>query len=92
MPRTYPKPRDTVTPPMVTIRAFREHAGLTLDELAARIRAQGYPISKPGLGNIETGKRGPSQDFLVAWSAALGVNETPRTVDRDARASARCVA
>jgi transcriptional regulator with XRE-family HTH domain len=73
---------------VVSIRAFREVAGLTLDQLARRIADQGYPITKAGLGNIETGTRGPSQEFLEAWARTFAITETPRTIDRAPRAAA----
>jgi transcriptional regulator with XRE-family HTH domain len=92
------KSRKAVTPPVATIRAFREFAGLSLDDVARRITDEGYPISKAGLGNIETGTRGPSQEFLEAWQRAFDtlartlhagkVTEQPRVIDRVARAAA----
>jgi len=82
------KPRKPVQPPMVSIRAVRELTDLTLEVLARRITAEGYPITKAGLGNIETGTRGPSQEFLEAWARAIGTTETPITVDRTPRAAA----
>jgi len=92
------KPRKVVEPPVATIRDFREFAGITLDDLARRITAVGYPITKAGLGNIETGVRGPSHEFLDAWRDAMNelagslgtgrVERAPRVLDRPARAAA----
>lgn len=82
------KYRAAVTPPVISIRAFREFAGLSLEAAARRITDQGYPITKAGLGNIETGTRGPSQEFLEAWARTFGIVETPRTIDREPRAAA----
>jgi transcriptional regulator with XRE-family HTH domain len=91
--------RKAVTPPLFTIRAMREFAGLALDDLARRITTAGYPITKSGLGNIETGVRGPSAEFLEALTLALNdyaaahtggrVTEVARTIDRDPRAARR---
>ncbi len=83
-----PKVRKAVHPPVISLRAGREIAGLTLDAAARRITEAGYPITKAGLGNIETGVRGPSFEFLQAWGRAMGISETPTTIDRPARAAA----
>lgn len=83
-----PKPRKPVRPPVISLRAGREIAGLTLDGLAKRISSEGFPITKAGLGNIETGTRGPSQEFLEAWARALGISEVPMPLDREPRAAA----
>lgn len=60
-------------PPQVSLRVFREHAGLTLDELVAAIAEQGVQVSRPGLNNAELGYRGVSETVLVAWARALGI-------------------
>jgi len=93
------KPRKPVHPPVYDLRAVRELCGITLDDLARRITAEGFPITKSGLGNIETGERGPSRDFLEAHRRALHtfssqvlggrVVSTPEVIDREARAAAR---
>ena len=72
------KYRQQVPPPSLDIRAFREFAGLSLDDAARRITSGGFPITKAGLGNIETGTRGPSQEFLEAWTRAM--DELARSV------------
>ena len=81
--------RPTVTPPVLGIRSYRLRDGISLEVAARRITEAGYPITKSGLGNIETGTRGPSQEFLEAWARAFKVDDTPFTVDRAARAAAR---
>lgn len=80
--------RAQVTPPLVPIGAFRVAMKETLAEAAQRITDAGYPISKSGLGNIETGVRGPSQEFLEAWSRAYGVRDE-LVVDRAPRRSGK---
>lgn len=95
---SYDQQRSKVTPPVVSLRGFRTFADVTMDALARRISAEGFPITKAGLGNIETGTRGPSQEFLEAWARAMDalaqektggrMTEVPQTVDRDARATA----
>lgn len=59
-------------PPQVSLRALREQRGLTLDELAQAIRAQGVSITTGGLNNAELGHRPPSELVLNAWLHALG--------------------
>lgn len=49
------------------LRASRERAGLTLDELAARTG-----LSKPHLSRLESAERQPSITALLAISAAVG--------------------
>ena len=92
------KVRKPVQPPLYDIRQVRELLGLTLDDLARRITAEGFPITKSGLGNIETGERGPSREFLDAHARALHtlaasvldgrVTSPPVVSDRPARAAA----
>jgi repressor LexA len=55
-----------------TLRALRRSRGLTLDELAERLRARGESCSKSYLSELETGRRPvPSDDFLRAAEGAL---------------------
>jgi transcriptional regulator with XRE-family HTH domain len=99
MPTDYANQRSKVAPPVASLRGFRTFANVTLDALARRISAEGYAITKAGLGNIETGTRGPSQEFLEAWARAMDslaqektggrFEEVPQTIDREARAAAR---
>lgn len=60
-------------PPQVSLRALREALGLTLDQLAHGIRAQGVEITKFGLSNIEVGRKRASQQLITAWACALGI-------------------
>lgn len=92
------KARKAVTPPALGIRGVRELLNLSLLAMANRISRQGYTITKAGLGNIETGVRGPSVEFLEAWRAAVDeaareltggqVTTPPAVFDRAPRASA----
>lgn len=73
-----PNPDDrAATPPQQgglgeTLRAIRRSRGLTLDELAERLRARGESCSKSYLSELETGRRPvPSDDFLRAAEASL---------------------
>lgn len=50
------------------IRVWREHRGLTLQDLASTA-----DISKPYLSEIETGKKEPSLDVLRKLADALGL-------------------
>jgi transcriptional regulator with XRE-family HTH domain len=65
-----------VMPPQVSLRALREHQGLTLDELAEMIREQGVSITRDGLNNCELGARPASEAVLVAWARALGTRRS----------------
>ena len=51
------------------IRVWREHRGLTQQQLADRAR-----ISKPYLSQLESGKRSGSTEVLSALAEALGVS------------------
>jgi hypothetical protein len=61
-------------PPQISLRALREALGLTMDQLAERIRAQGVEFSKVGVNNVELGHRNASPTVLRAWAKALGVD------------------
>jgi transcriptional regulator with XRE-family HTH domain len=61
-------------PPQVSLRALREALGLTLDQVAERIRDQGIDASKFGLSNVETGRRRASARLMEAWARALGIH------------------
>lgn len=60
-------------PPQVSLRVFREHLGLTLEELAEEIREQGVPITRDGLNNVELGRRPGSDTLMLALARALKV-------------------
>lgn len=61
-------------PPQASIRVIREHMGLTLADVAARICEQGVPITGNGLNNAELGRRPVSEPVLNAWARALGID------------------
>lgn len=63
-------------PPQVSLRVFRESAGLTIDELATAIADQGVQVSRPHLNNIELGHKPPSEAVLLAYARALGIKRT----------------
>lgn len=52
----------------VTIRAFRQEAGLSQDELADRM-----DLSTPYISMLESGKRYPSIEMLIRVALALDV-------------------
>lgn len=63
-------------PPHVTLRAFREWKGLTLEQVAAEIRHQGVDISTYGLNNIELGHKPASEAVLTALAKVLYVDRS----------------
>lgn len=56
-------------PPRVFIAEWREHVGLTQEQLAQRLDTTGVTVSR-----WETGKRRPNIDALAAIAHALGPN------------------
>jgi transcriptional regulator with XRE-family HTH domain len=56
------------------VRQWREHRGLSQDQLAARLE-----MSKASLSRIETLKQPYTQDFLEAWAAAA-LNTDPASL------------
>lgn len=52
-------------------RKLREDQGLTLQQLANMISANGYPVTWSMLSKIECGTRQPSEDLFVALFSAL---------------------
>jgi transcriptional regulator with XRE-family HTH domain len=75
----------TPIPPQVSLRALREWRGLTLEQLADEIRAQGLDVSVTALNNAELGHRQASPRFLDAWARALGIRTTHIRQGRDLR-------
>jgi Zn-dependent peptidase ImmA (M78 family)/transcriptional regulator with XRE-family HTH domain len=55
------------------LRQARLSAGLTLDEVSARLGASGHPLTKAALSKYETGKSIPRQSTLLALARTLGV-------------------
>lgn len=60
-------------PPQVSLRALRKALGLTLEQLAEKIRDQDVEISAVGINNAELGHRRVSEPVKVAWAHALGI-------------------
>jgi len=58
---------------MVRIKDLRLAHGLTMAQLAERIREQGAQITEAGVSNVENGNKKASDRLLVAWAKALGV-------------------
>jgi transcriptional regulator with XRE-family HTH domain len=56
------------------VRRFRENAGLTQEDLAARCSVQGFTISSSTVSHIENGIRGISDLEMVLLSEALRVD------------------
>ncbi|WP_225227708.1 helix-turn-helix domain-containing protein [Oerskovia rustica] len=82
--------REAKTPPYVPLRALRLAAGLTLEEVSARISAEFPEItaSRGTLSAIESGSRGVSDLMLRALERAFRIPEgsmttsyAPRTRD-----------
>jgi transcriptional regulator with XRE-family HTH domain len=59
---------------MVRIRDLRLAHGLTLSDLAQRIREQGVDITESGISNVENARKRASDRLLTAWSKALGLH------------------
>ena len=82
-------PSDVVADRVVELR---RSAGLTRDQLAARVEALGSPLSPAALANIETGRRDKdgrrrrevSVEELLVLAAALDVTPAALVVDLDA--------
>lgn len=55
------------------IRQARQAAGLSLQKLADRMNAAGYPITRAALNKYEVGKAAPTARTLLALSAALRI-------------------
>lgn len=78
--RLYPlttDPRSERTPPHASLRTLRKIAGLSLDEVSARIGAH-FPemdVSRGTLSAIETGARGVSDLMLRALERAYDLDE-----------------
>lgn len=60
-------------PPQVSLRALREWRGLTLEQLAADIRAQGVEISVIHINNVELGHKQARPQVMDAWARSLGI-------------------
>lgn len=58
---------------MVRIKDIRLAHGLTMAQLAERIREQGAQISEAGVSNVENGNKKASDRLLTAWAKALGI-------------------
>jgi transcriptional regulator with XRE-family HTH domain len=63
---------------MVRIRDLRLAHGLTLSDLAQRIREQGVDITESGISNVENARKRASDRLLTAWSKAPPKTKTPR--------------
>lgn len=60
-------------PPQVSLRALREALGLTIEQVAQRIRDQGVKLATDSLNNIELGHRKASTRVLLAYAKALSI-------------------
>jgi len=69
----------------VSLRAFRIWRGLTLEQLAHEIRAQGVEISKIHLNNVELGNKQTTALVMNAWARALGINPVLIRTGREIR-------
>ena len=69
-------PRSEPVPELARgLRALRLRAGLSQDELAARVRAAGGGLSRAYYQQIESGRRHPSPDMRRAILATLGADD-----------------
>jgi ribosome-binding protein aMBF1 (putative translation factor) len=57
----------------VSIRATRERAGMSVEELAVRVSQAGYIVASPTLYHWENGNRRPDLDALPFIAKALRV-------------------
>lgn len=84
--RTYPPVpprRGDKTPPHAPLRAIRQAAGLTLEQVGQRITEQFPEItaSRGTLSAIESGSRGASDLMLRALERAYGIDAGSLTTD-----------
>ncbi len=56
------------------IRSLREKAGLTQDQLSARLQVAGCDITRSALAKIEVGQRHLYPDEIIQIKHALGVS------------------
>ncbi|WP_092648120.1 helix-turn-helix domain-containing protein [Schaalia radingae] len=89
--RQYPPERPKKMPPLVSIRALRTVAGLTLDELAQRIEKEvpELKVSRGTLCAIENGSRGVSDLMSKAIARAFGLDDDALITTYKPRASAQ---
>jgi len=66
--------------PKVSIRELRKAHGLTLSDLAERIKSFGVDVHPDTLSNVELGRRRAARPLMVAWAHALAV--TPLDVEQ----------
>lgn len=78
-------------PPQVSLRVFREHLGITLQQLAADIREQGVPITADGLNNVELGRKPGSEALMLAIARALNIKRLHIRQGSDIRQWVRAV-
>ena len=71
----YEAARKMRTPPHVSIRTLRMVAGLTLDQLIARMEeATGRSYSRGAMSAVESGLRGASAELVEALELAYGLD------------------
>lgn len=87
-PREVPLIRDAKTPPYAPLRALRQAAGLTLEEVGRRIQEEFPEItaSRGTLSAIESGSRGVSELMLRALERAYRIEEGSLTTTYAPRA------
>lgn len=88
--REVPPLRDAKHPPYAPLRALRQAAGLTLEQVGERIQERFPEItaSRGTLSAIESGSRGVSDLMLRALEYAYGIDEGSLTTSYTPRASA----
>lgn len=68
--KKYPKPA-----PKVTLAVLRQVAGLTIDELTARIEEKtGYQYTRGAISAVENGHRGAGRLLIEGLAAAYGID------------------
>ena len=55
------------------IRLLREHAGLTQEQLSARLQVRGCDITRSALAKIEVGQRHLYPDEIICFKEILNV-------------------
>lgn len=80
---TQPRPRKV--PPMVSLRTVRESQGLNSAMLAGRIKERGVDVHADSLINVELGRKGASNELIVAWANVLGLNPADIYQDKEIR-------
>lgn len=74
-PQKYTQQRKRVTTPHVPIKGLRIAAGLTIDQLAAKLAVYtDRPYTRGAISAVELGHRGASPELLAALERVYGLD------------------